>query len=457
MGCAVGVAVEPLETSEGQFFRCYKLGKKLGEGAFGQVRLTTRMDSGEMYAVKIMDVRSSSDDQRLDQEILREARSEARLLSEVSGHPNVVALHETYLESPGLYYMIMERCYGSLMDSLCDMPKLTEGRLRRMFRQMLLGIGACHQAKIVHRDVKLDNFLYGGLFQETIKLSDLGLAVKLGKRGYVKGVSGTAPYMSPEMLARKRYNTQTDVWSFASTVYVILYGDVPYCPSQPTAASVKKAIVSAHPPPQWMRNEKLAKRYQQPSSGAETFCRYLLVRDPAERPTVADALNHSFVEEQESSQGEDDEEEDSVFETAGERVRTITDMFKPVKPVARRPIISRNLDEVLERLEVAGPPLPSGGSFERGVSAGRCFTAEMPPLTGQKDEEEARTALSQRRKASVDQRIVRENQPPEQPPRSYTHSGVVDQGSLSYKVEAQMQAVVPARTLEEHSRHDTLQ
>ncbi|CAK9068117.1 CBL-interacting serine/threonine-protein kinase 1 (SNF1-related kinase 3.16) (SOS2-like protein kinase PKS13) [Durusdinium trenchii] len=222
------------------FFQHYKLGKKLGEGAFGQVRLTTRMDSGEMYAVKIMDVRAR-------------------------GYP---PSHQVFVEEK-------PRCYGSLMDSLCDMPKLTEIWLRRMFRQMLLGIGACHNAGIVHRDIKLDNFLYGGMFQDIIKLSDMGLAVKLPRSGYVKGVSGTAPYMSPEMLARKKYNTQTDVWSFASTVYVILYGDVPYSPSQPTAASVKKAIVNAFPPPAWMRNAKLAKHYQQPSSGAETFCRYL--------------------------------------------------------------------------------------------------------------------------------------------------------------------------------------
>ena len=78
----------------------------------------------------------------------------------------------------------------------------------------------------------MDNFLYGGVFQDTIKLSDLGLAVRVPARGWVKGastvkayseaptrgVSGTAPYMSPEMLMRKRYSTQTDVWSFASTV-----------------------------------------------------------------------------------------------------------------------------------------------------------------------------------------------------------------------------------------------
>lgn len=442
-----------------------------GRGATGNLRgpvfpaLQTRQETGrgrlwtgpfndQMYAVKIMDVRNSSDDSRLDSEILREARSEARLLSEVSGHPNVVALHETYLESPGLYYMIMERCYGSLMDSLCDMPKLTEGRLRRMFRQMLLGIGACHDARIVHRDVKLDNFLYGGLFQETIKLSDFGLAVKLGKRGYVKGVSGTAPYMSPEMLARKRYTTQTDVWSFASTVYVILYGDVPYCPSEPTAASVKKAIVNAHPPPQWARNAKLAKHYQQPSSGAETFCRYLLIRDPAERPTISDALNHPFVEEQESSEPEDESEEGSpVIETAGERVRTITDMFKPV----RKPIINRNLDEVLERLERAGPPLPANsGTWERGVSAGRCFTEEMPPL---EHDEQARTALSQRRKASVDQRIVLQNQPPEQTRRSYTHSGVTVSQAQSRQDEPQ--GIIPepfeASAASEPSGHDTLQ
>ena len=62
----------------------------------------------------------------------------------------IILRHETYLEAPGLFYLIMERCHGSLMDRLCDMPQLTESSLRSMFRQMLLGIGACHQAKIVH-------------------------------------------------------------------------------------------------------------------------------------------------------------------------------------------------------------------------------------------------------------------------------------------------------------------
>eukprot|EP00913_Durusdinium_trenchii_P013545 g12715.t1 len=371
MGCVSSASVTPLDTAEGQFFQHYKLGKKLGEGAFGQVRLTTRMDSGEMYAVKIMDVRSSRDVERLDQDILRRAKNEARLLKEVSGHPNVVALHETYLESPGLFYMIMERCYGSLMDSLCDMPKLTEIWLRRMFRQMLLGIGACHNAGIVHR--------------------------ALNATGAV-----------------------LDVWSFASTVYVILYGDVPYSPSQPTAASVKKAIVNAFPPPAWMRNAKLAKHYQQPSSGAETFCRYLLVRDPQKRPSINDALNHPFENLSEGPMEDMDEDEQSVvIETAGERVRTITDMFK----AQRKPIISRNLDEVLERLERAGPPLPEG-SFRRGVSAGRCFTEELPQAEvgfGPAEVQEAG-----RRKTSMDGRIVRQSVPREQPPRSYTHSGVTD-------------------------------
>lgn len=456
MGCVSSASVTPLDTAEGQFFQHYKLGKKLGEGAFGQVRLTTRMDSGEMYAVKIMDVRSSRDVERLDQDILREAKNEARLLKEVSGHPNVVALHETYLESPGLFYMIMERCYGSLMDSLCDMPKLTEIWLRRMFRQMLLGIGACHNAGIVHRDIKLDNFLYGGMFQDIIKLSDMGLAVKLPRSGYVKGVSGTAPYMSPEMLARKKYNTQTDVWSFASTVYVILYGDVPYSPSQPTAASVKKAIVNAFPPPAWMRNAKLAKHYQQPSSGAETFCRYLLVRDPQKRPSINDALNHPFVEENLSEgpmEDMDEDEQSVVIETAGERVRTITDMFK----AQRKPIISRNLDEVLERLERAGPPLPEG-SFRRGVSAGRCFTEELPQAEvgfGPAEVQELRAPNALRRKTSMDGRIVRQSVPREQPPRSYTHSGVTDGQETE---NATMVAVVPSLvSVYDRSRHDTLQ
>ncbi|CAJ1436548.1 unnamed protein product [Effrenium voratum] len=242
-GCSLGVIrIWPNARLPPRFFQNFKLGKKLGEGAFGQVRLTTRISTGATYAVKIMDVRRSGDVAQLHHTLGREARSESQLLGEVSGHPHVVALYETYLETPGLFYMIMQRCFGSLMDSLCDMPKLAECKLRRMFRQMLSGIGACHDARIVHRDIKLDNFLYGGEDQETIKLSDFGLAAKIPSSGYLKGVSGTAPYMSPEMLAKKSYSTQTDVWSFASTVYVILYGDVPYSPSQPSPAAVKKAL-----------------------------------------------------------------------------------------------------------------------------------------------------------------------------------------------------------------------
>jgi len=417
--CARSAAVEPLEPTSGQFFQNFKLGRKLGEGAFGQVRITTRISTGETYAVKIMDVRRSGDDSAMDTQILREARTESQLLGRVSGHPHVVALYETYLETPGLFYMIMERCNGSLMDSLCDMPKLTETNLRRMFRQMLLGIGACHAAKIIHRDIKLDNFLYGGERWRTIKLSDFGLAIKM-PRGGVKGVSGTAPYMSPEMLGRRKYDMKTDVWSFASTAYVILYGDVPYSPVHPSGPAVKKAILLAHPPPKWARSEKMAKRYSQPSSGAEAFCRSLLIRDPARRPTVEEALAHNFLKDvgdDDMSMSEADEEE--LLDGPGEQIRTITDMFQSSKKKTR--IISRGLDEVLARLEEAGPPLPH--SDMQVFGGGHVFTEEIPQKANESDEEAAEQrvtfATSLRRKMSFEDRIVRHSDR-----RTNTHSGV---------------------------------
>eukprot|EP00439_Symbiodinium_sp_Y106_P048026 s1076_g6.t1 len=448
MGCgcsSVSVAVEPIELAPttGQFFQTFKLGRKLGEGAFGQVRLTTRISTGEMYAVKIMDVRRSGDDATMDVQILKEARTESQLLGQVSGHPHVVALYETYLETPGLFYMIMERCYGSLMDSLCDMPKLTETNLRRMFRQMLLGIGACHAAQIVHRDVKLDNFLYGGERCRTIKLSDFGLAVRLPRRGAVKGVSGTAPYMSPEMLGRKKYDTKTDVWSFASTAYVILYGDVPYSPAQPSAPAVKKAIVLAYPPPTWARNEKLAKRYSQPSEGAEHFCRFLLLRDPSLRPTVQQALNHGFLQDvgdEDISEADEDEAEESLIENPGEQIRTITNLFASKK---KPRIISRGLDEVLARLEEAGPPLPHADL--EGLGGGHVFTEEIPQLPQNfSDEEEAggqsqrmTFATSLRRKLSTESRIVRHSNR-----RTNTHSGVT--ASQTTEAARQLQKALSA-------------
>lgn len=432
MGCGCSLLgpdettlVGKIEGENGRFFRTYKLGNKLGEGAFGQVRMCTRIGSGQEYAVKIMDVRRNGRDSNLDPAILKDARDEAHLLSTLAGHSHIVMLYESFLEQPGLFYMVMELCSCSLMDRLCDMPKLSEVDMSTMFREMLLGIDACHQVKIIHRDIKLDNFLYGGHNNKSIKLADFGLAVKLPRRGYMKGVSGTAPYMSPEMLAEIGYDTQTDVWSLAATAYIILYGDCPYSPKEATAAAVKKAILTADPPPTWTRPEKTAKQYSQPPKRAEEFCRYLLKRNPHERPTAQQALQHKFIQLKASQF----DAGTVMMDTPVAVTRSFNNKFKKHR---LNPTVQRNLDEVLKRLEAAGPTLPANADEGRDRSEHHCFTEapriQQPTASQQlgnfkKPDKISCTALTP--KKAQEMRIVRDKTK-----RLNTHSGVLSENFI---------------------------
>eukprot|EP00930_Biecheleria_cincta_P057353 TRINITY_DN4330_c0_g1_i1.p1 TRINITY_DN4330_c0_g1~~TRINITY_DN4330_c0_g1_i1.p1 ORF type:complete len:524 (-),score=100.15 TRINITY_DN4330_c0_g1_i1:81-1652(-) len=391
---------------QGKFFKNYKLGEKLGEGAFGQVRSASKIGCDTEYAVKIIDCRKDGRDNNIDHPILRDARQEVRLLGAIpQDNVNVVSLFDSFMEAPGLFYMVMERCYGSLTDRLCDMPKLREVDLSIMFRQMLLGIVACHEMCIVHRDIKLDNFLYGGEGRQTVKLADFGLATELGsKADLLRGISGTAPYMSPEMLGQQGYNEQTDIWSFAASVYIILFGDCPYSPEEPTPAAVKQAIINASPPPTWARDLKLAKLYNQPPQRAVEFCKYLLQRVPTERPTGAEALDHDFL-------SPDLVTSDEVVETPVDAVRNLTTRFNK----KRDPTVQRNLDEILQRLNAARSHFGSLSSLSEGRDETKVNNSED---SGNRTSGAAGVAGLQER--SGESRIVTTGQQ-----RVWTHSGVL--------------------------------
>merc|ERR1719353_856031 len=137
----------------------------------------------------------------------------------------------------------MEKCASGLLQALEKMPEINERGLGTVFAQMLLGISHCHGAKVVHRDVKPDNFLVGGEGGQTIKLGDFGLSAIMPKQGKLPGVFGTAPFMCPEMLVGRWYDEKADVWSFAVIVYVLLFGLFPYMPKQQSSKAMKQAII----------------------------------------------------------------------------------------------------------------------------------------------------------------------------------------------------------------------
>jgi serine/threonine protein kinase len=170
---------------------------------------------------------------------------------------------------------------------------------------MLLGIVHVHNSDLVHRDIKPNNFLLGADMW-TVRLSDFGMAVKLAKGGTLKGHSGTPPYMSPEMVGNKAYHQKTDIWSYAVSLYVLLYGIFPYTPQDDSPEAIKAAIRTGSPEPAFAR--PVAENDDTPEVREETarFVRSVMVRNPKARLTSIEALKQPFVDKAPSSHSESD-------------------------------------------------------------------------------------------------------------------------------------------------------
>jgi len=187
------------------------------------------------------------------------------------------------------HYLVLEKCSMTLGQALKRMPKFTEQNLAPLVKQMFIAVSRVHAFKMIHRDVKLDNFLLGPA--DTVKLCDFGFARKCPSGpACVSGMFGTVPFMSPEMIIGLAYAAPTDVWSLGAILYVLLCGEFPYMPEQPCRQLMKVAVARGAPPPGFA--PAVAGVWL--SAGAGELLRGLLHRDPELRPSATDALAYRW-------------------------------------------------------------------------------------------------------------------------------------------------------------------
>lgn len=309
MGCAaIGPSVSEGEDLGGAdaFYEKYELGGKLGAGSCGHVRDCWIRSTREPRAVKVLDLRARS-----EPSAVRIARHEASVWRIANGstgrgvgHLYVVRLFAAFLDQ-GFGFLVMERCECTVMQRLASESAgvILESDLARILRMMLLGLEHIHNIQVVHRDIKPDNFLFGGDDGQTVKLSDFGLAVNLSERphgaasasgGALTGVHGTGPFMSPEMAGGLGHGLKTDCWSMGASAYLMLYGDFPYMPEEWVPEAMRALIISGNPPPSYRPFDP---SLPLPSMAAESFVRMLLVRSPAQRCSAETALDTPFIKD----------------------------------------------------------------------------------------------------------------------------------------------------------------
>lgn len=219
----------------------------------------------------------------------------------VSGKEHVVKLEQTFFQH-GVYYLVMERCFGSVADHFQELMHASMTSVASVIKGMLAGVQSVHEAGLVHRDIKLANFLLGGPKGSVVKICDFGLALRMtpsGKPLEEGFIAGTLPYMAPEMLQSEGIAKSVDLWSLGVCAYLLCYGDFPYGGrisggSDDSNNALQRAIVTGIPEPPYLRKgEHLDVSLP---SNAEDFVRCLLQRDKNHRGTAKQAMQHPFVE-----------------------------------------------------------------------------------------------------------------------------------------------------------------
>lgn len=253
-------------------------GPVLGSGISGLVRLVTHKATGVKYAVKVLDLGLVD-----TEEGLARLREEIFIMCQLD-HPNIVRLEEVY-ESHSEIYLVQELCVGGeLFDRLDEQPDYhyTEGECARLVKQMLCACRYLHSKGIIHRDLKLENFLFSSTDKDAeLKMIDFGLS-KHFRYGEVQHEAVGTPYaVAPEVI-KGSYDERCDIWAIGVIAFLLLSGEPPFggCGGPEPLMTVRANIIAGE------YEFEPADIWNDVSDGARDFIKALLVTNPQNRPTA---------------------------------------------------------------------------------------------------------------------------------------------------------------------------
>merc|ERR1719183_1144908 len=252
----------------------YILGKTIGEGTFGKVKLGTHILTGEKVAVKILEkerIVDVADVQRVAREIH---------ILKLLQHPHVIQLYEI-IETPRQLYLIMEYCSGGeLFDHIVASGRVREREACRFFQQIIAGVEQIHRVNVVHRDLKPENLLLDD--NRNIKIVDFGLSNTFQDGQLLKTACGSPCYAAPEMIAGQRYvPSLCDLWSSGVILFALVCGYLPF-EDQNTAALYRKILNADYQAPKFI------------SESVRDLITRLLTTDPEQRYTVPRVRAHPW-------------------------------------------------------------------------------------------------------------------------------------------------------------------
>ncbi|XP_043997957.1 TRAF2 and NCK interacting kinase a isoform X8 [Gambusia affinis] len=267
----------------------FDLVELVGNGTYGQVYKGRHIRTGQLAAIKVMDVATDEEE---------EIKSEINMLKKYSNHRNIATYFGVFIKKqpPGIddqLWLVMEFCGAG---SVTDLIKNTKGNSLKedwnayICREILRGLAHLHQHKVIHRDIKGQNVLLTE--NAEVKLVDFGVSAQMDRTvGKRNTFIGTPYWMAPEVIAcdenpEATYDCKSDLWSLGITAIEMAEGAPPLCDMHPMRALF---LIPRNPAPR-LKSKKWSRKFQ-------SFIENTLVKSHSNRPSTEHLLLHPFVTE----------------------------------------------------------------------------------------------------------------------------------------------------------------
>ncbi|XP_028815638.1 mitogen-activated protein kinase kinase kinase kinase 4 isoform X3 [Denticeps clupeoides] len=265
----------------------FELVEVVGNGTYGQVYKGRHVKTGQLAAIKVMDVTEEEED---------EIKLEINMLKSYSHHRNIATYYGAFVKKSTAghddqLWLVMEYCGAG---SVTDLVKKTKGNALKedwiayICREVLRGLSHLHSHHVIHRDIKGQNVLLTE--NAEVKLVDFGVSAQLDRTiGRRNTFIGTPYWMAPEVIAcdenpNSTYDYRSDLWSLGITALEMAEGAPPLCDMHPMRALF---LIPRNPPPK-LKSRKWSRKFH-------TFVDSCLVKNYLHRPTTETLLRHSFI------------------------------------------------------------------------------------------------------------------------------------------------------------------
>jgi serine/threonine-protein kinase len=212
----------------------YKLLRKVGEGAVGEVYEAEHVLIHRKVAVKVLQRRIANNRDAIAR-LQREAESTTGL-----GHPNIVDSFDFGYSDDGHVYLVMEWLDGENLDQVLSREKVDVQTALDIAAQAAAGLAEAHEHGVIHRDLKPANLFitHDRAGQLRVKVLDFGIAKLALHETRLTGTGvliGTPNYMAPEQAFGEEVDARTDIYALGVMLYEMLTGSVPFTAETPVA------------------------------------------------------------------------------------------------------------------------------------------------------------------------------------------------------------------------------